>query len=383
MQPSGLASHHLDSGFSDDEHGSSTSRTETLTSSDQHSSANIIDQSDQNDYIVAIASNDDFGEYVEISLNSKMAPPLPKRRHTEDENPSKPPTEVHQLAPQGIEQRIVDISLESEKAPPLPKKRYTEDENPSKPPTEVHQLAPQGIEQRIVDILLDSEKAPPLPKRGCIEDENPSKPPTEVHQLAPQGIIQRTVDISLESEKALPLPKRGRIEDENPSKPPTELHQLAPQGIEQRIVDISLESAKALPLPKRGCIEDENPSKPPTERPQLDSQGIEQPEKNTLEKSDCDKTVDRHERSVDKPTKATERDNFGCDIIACMSYTQLSELLKTCTLDRFADTCVEQSIDGEIFMELTDDMLKDEPFQLKQFEILKVNKIKKGWKPKK
>jgi hypothetical protein len=66
-----------------------------------------------------------------------------------------------------------------------------------------------------------------------------------------------------------------------------------------------------------------------------------------------------------------------------MSYTQLSELLKTCTLDRFADTCVEQSIDGEIFMELTDDMLKDEPFQLKQFEILKVNKIKKGWKPKK
>ena len=122
MHPSGLASHHLDSGFSDDEHGSSTSRTETLTSSDQHSSANIIDQSDQNDYIVAIASNDDFGEYVEISLNSKMAPPLPKRRHTEDENPSKPPTEVHQLAPQGIEQRIVDISLESEKTPPLPKK---------------------------------------------------------------------------------------------------------------------------------------------------------------------------------------------------------------------------------------------------------------------
>jgi hypothetical protein len=297
MQPSGLASHPLDSGFSDDEHVSSTSRTESLTRSDQHSSANIIDQSDQNDYIVAIASNADFGEYVEISLNSEMAPPLPKRWYTEDDNPSKPPTERPQLDSQGIE--------------------------------------------------------------------------------------QRTVDISLENEKALPLPKRGCIEDENPSKPPTELHQLAPQGIEQRIVDISLESEKAPPLPKRGCIEDENPSKPPTERSQLDSQGIEQPEKNTLEKSDCDKTVDRHERSVDKPTKATERDNFGCDIIACMSYTQLSELLKTCTLDRFADTCVEQSIDGEIFMELTDDMLKDEPFQLKQFEILKVNKIKKGWKPKK
>jgi hypothetical protein len=61
---------------------------------------------------------------------------------------------VHQLAPQGIEQRIVDMSLESEKAPPLPKRMYTEDENPSKPPTEVHQLAPQGIEQRIVDISL-------------------------------------------------------------------------------------------------------------------------------------------------------------------------------------------------------------------------------------
>jgi hypothetical protein len=340
MQPSRLASHPLDSGFSDDEHVSSTSRTESLTRSDQHSSANIIDQSDQNDYIVAIASNDDFGEYVEISLNSEMAPPLPKRWYTEDDNPSKPPTERPQLDSQGIEQRTVDISLEN-------------------------------------------EKALPLPKRGCIEDENPSKPPTERPQLDSQGIEQRTVDISLESEKALPLPKRGRIEDENPSKPPTELHQLAPQGIEQRIVDISLESEKAPPLPKRGCIEDENPSKPPTERPQLDSQGIEQPEKNTLEKSDCDKTVDRHERSVDKPTKATERDNFGCDIIACMSYTQLSELLKTCTLDRFADTCVEQSIDGEIFMELTDDMLKDEPFQLKQFEILKVNKIKQGWKPKK
>jgi hypothetical protein len=46
---------------------------------------------------------------------------------------------------------------------------YTEDENPSKPPTEVHQLAPQDIEQRIVDISLESEKALPLPNRGCIE----------------------------------------------------------------------------------------------------------------------------------------------------------------------------------------------------------------------
>ena len=335
--------HHLpivDSGFSDDEHGSSTSRTESLTSSDQHSSANNIDQSDKKDYIVVIASNDDFGEYV-------------------------------------------NISMDSEKAPPLPKRGYTEDENPSKPPTEHHQLAPQSIEQRIVDISLDSEKAPPLPKRVCIEDENPSKQPTERRQLAPQGIEQRIVDISLDSEKAPPLPKRGYIEDENPSKPPTERHQLAPQSIEQRIVDISLDSEKASPLPKRVCIEDENHSKQPTERHQLDSQGIEQPEKKTLEKSDCDKTVDRHERSVANPTMATETDNFGCDIIACMSSTQLSELLKTCKLDRFADTCFEEIIDGEIFMELTDDMLKDEPFQLKQYEILKVNKIKKGWKPNK
>jgi hypothetical protein len=53
------------------------------------------------------------------------------------------------------------MSLESEKAPPLPKRMYTEEENPSKPPTEVHQLAPQDIEQRIVDISLESEKALP------------------------------------------------------------------------------------------------------------------------------------------------------------------------------------------------------------------------------
>jgi hypothetical protein len=80
-----LASHHIDSGISDDEHWLSTSRTESLTSSDQHSSANNIDQSDQKDYIVAIASNDDFGEYVEMSLDSEKTPPLPKRR---GENPS-------------------------------------------------------------------------------------------------------------------------------------------------------------------------------------------------------------------------------------------------------------------------------------------------------
>ena len=143
MQPSHhLASHHIDSGFSDDEHWSSTSRTESLTSSDQHSSANNIDQSDQKDYKVVIASNDDFGEYVEMSLDSEKAPSLPKRR---GENPSKPPTELHQLAPQGIEQRIVGISLDSEKALPLPIRRHTEDANPSKPPTERHQLDSQVV----------------------------------------------------------------------------------------------------------------------------------------------------------------------------------------------------------------------------------------------
>jgi hypothetical protein len=55
-----VASHHIDSGFSDDEHWPSTSRTEPLTSSDQHSSANNIDQSYQKDYMFAIASNNDF-----------------------------------------------------------------------------------------------------------------------------------------------------------------------------------------------------------------------------------------------------------------------------------------------------------------------------------
>jgi hypothetical protein len=76
---------------------------------------------------------------------------------------------------------------------------YTEDENPSKPPTEVHQLAPQDIEQRIVDISLESEKALPLPNRGCIEDENPSKPPTEVHQLLVEQVDEALLVVSKDS----------------------------------------------------------------------------------------------------------------------------------------------------------------------------------------
>ncbi|CAC5367538.1 unnamed protein product [Mytilus coruscus] len=61
---------------------------------------------------------------------------------------------------------------------------------------------------------------------------------------------------------------------------------------------------------------------------------------------------------------------------------QLGNLLKKFKLDKFAEKCFEEQIDGNFFMDMTDEILKEEPFSLNRFEILKVTKLQSGWNPK-
>ncbi|CAG2250062.1 unnamed protein product [Mytilus edulis] len=65
-----------------------------------------------------------------------------------------------------------------------------------------------------------------------------------------------------------------------------------------------------------------------------------------------------------------------------ITMVELGNLLKNVKLGKFADICLEEQVDGEIFMEMTDEILREEPFSLNRFEILKVTKLKGGWNPK-
>ncbi|CAC5367539.1 unnamed protein product [Mytilus coruscus] len=61
---------------------------------------------------------------------------------------------------------------------------------------------------------------------------------------------------------------------------------------------------------------------------------------------------------------------------------ELGNLLKHVKLDKFAEICSEEQIDGDIFMDMTAEILKEEPFSLNRLEILKVTKLQGGWNPK-
>ncbi|XP_063411393.1 uncharacterized protein LOC134694315 [Mytilus trossulus] len=61
---------------------------------------------------------------------------------------------------------------------------------------------------------------------------------------------------------------------------------------------------------------------------------------------------------------------------------ELGNLLKNVKLGKFAEICCEEQVDGDIFMDMTDEILKEEPFSLNRFQILKVTKLKAGWNPK-
>lgn len=60
----------------------------------------------------------------------------------------------------------------------------------------------------------------------------------------------------------------------------------------------------------------------------------------------------------------------------------LADALRLIKLEKLADTCRENLIDGKMFLELTEQDLKDEPFSLSSFHLKKALMFKdKGWVP--
>ncbi|VDI56016.1 Hypothetical predicted protein [Mytilus galloprovincialis] len=68
--------------------------------------------------------------------------------------------------------------------------------------------------------------------------------------------------------------------------------------------------------------------------------------------------------------------------IRSITIIQLGILLKNFKLYKFAEICCENQIDGDFFMDMTAEILKQEPFNLNSFEMLKVTKLQSGWNPK-
>ncbi|XP_062605239.1 uncharacterized protein LOC134267025 [Saccostrea cucullata] len=58
----------------------------------------------------------------------------------------------------------------------------------------------------------------------------------------------------------------------------------------------------------------------------------------------------------------------------------LCHLLREYKLDKLADVCKEEKVDGTFIACLTEDDLRDEPFCLGNFQIKKLNKLKSGWR---
>ncbi|XP_053394528.1 uncharacterized protein LOC128555636 isoform X2 [Mercenaria mercenaria] len=64
------------------------------------------------------------------------------------------------------------------------------------------------------------------------------------------------------------------------------------------------------------------------------------------------------------------------------SVEELVECFKICNLDRFAEKCDANKLDGAFFRQLDLNLLKLEPFYLNTFEQFKVREIIEGWRPK-
>ena len=72
----------------------------------------------------------------------------------------------------------------------------------------------------------------------------------------------------------------------------------------------------------------------------------------------------------------------SCDLFYRYTVVELYKCFKMCALDKFADSCKENKIDGAFLKGYDLDDFKSEPFCLNHFQILKVQKIIfDGWRP--
>ena len=68
--------------------------------------------------------------------------------------------------------------------------------------------------------------------------------------------------------------------------------------------------------------------------------------------------------------------------VSQMSVKELVLCLNQCALPQLAKLCDENTIEGEFLFDLQEQELRDKPYSLNKIEMLKVKKMKEGWRPK-
>lgn len=89
-------------------------------------------------------------------------------------------------------------------------------------------------------------------------------------------------------------------------------------------------------------------------------------------------------RSGSLPTDSltVSEDSNHSSSIHHLGVEQLCALLKEYKLEKLAEVCVDEKLDGNFLACLNDDDLREEPFCLGNFQIKKLNKLKTGWRSK-
>lgn len=68
--------------------------------------------------------------------------------------------------------------------------------------------------------------------------------------------------------------------------------------------------------------------------------------------------------------------------VSQMSVKELVNCLRQCALSNLADLCDEHKVDGQFFMDIEEEDLREAPYNLNGMEIRKFKKMKKGWRPR-
>ncbi|XP_063411378.1 uncharacterized protein LOC134694298 [Mytilus trossulus] len=134
-------------------------------------------------------------------------------------------------------------------------------------------------------------------------------------------------------------------------------------------VDVRLDGEQTPPLPERKYLD--LPIEQKDNHTKYDTDQVK-PDEGANKKSETNNKEPEKKSDIRQP----ESD------IGSMTMIELENLLKSVKLNKFAEMCCEEQIDGEFFMEMNDEILQEEPFSLRRFDILKVKKLQGGWKPK-
>ncbi|VDI47553.1 Hypothetical predicted protein [Mytilus galloprovincialis] len=139
-------------------------------------------------------------------------------------------------------------------------------------------------------------------------------------------------------------------------------------------VDVRLDGEKTPPLPERKYLD--HPTEQKDGHTKYDTNTPTKEQVKTDDGANKKSEIDNKEPENNSAITHPESD------IRSMTMIELGNLLKSVKLNKFAEMCCEEQIDGDFFMEMNDEILLEEPFSLKKFDILKVKKLQGGWKPK-